>query len=68
LWCIALHLAAVVYYGLVKNQNLAAAMLHGERELPPGQPAVQHASALRLVVGIALAALLTWLVARAFRL
>jgi cytochrome b len=68
LWLIALHIAAVVYYGLVKKQNLAAAMLHGERELPPGQPAVQHASALRLVVGIALAALLTWLVARAFRL
>jgi cytochrome b len=64
---IALHIAAILYYGLVKKQNLAAAMLHGEREFPAPLPAVQHASALRLVVGIVLAALLTWLVARAFR-
>jgi hypothetical protein len=67
LWLIALHIAAILYYGLAKKQNLAAAMLHGEREFPAGLPAVQHASALRLVVGIVLAALLTWLVTRAFR-
>lgn len=67
LWLIALHIAAILYYGLVKKQNLAAAMLHGEREFPADLPAVQHASALRLVVGIVLAALLTWLVTRAFR-
>jgi len=51
----------------VKKQNLAASMLHGEREFEAQSPAVQHASALRLVVGIVLAALLTWLVTRAFR-
>jgi cytochrome b len=64
---IALHIAAILYYGLVKKQNLAAAMLHGEREFPAPLPAVQHASALRLITGIVCAALLTWLVARAFR-
>jgi cytochrome b len=67
LWLIALHIAAILYYGLVKKQNLAGAMLHGAREFPGAMPAVQHASAPRLVVGIVLAALLTWLVTRAFR-
>jgi len=67
LWLIALHIGAILYYGLVKKQNLAASMLHGEREFEAQSPAVQHASALRLVVGIVLAALLTWLVTRAFR-
>ena len=67
LWLIALHIAAILYYGFAKKQNLAAAMLHGEREFSAELPAVQHASALRLIVGIVLAALLTWLVTRAFR-
>ena len=67
LWLIALHIAAILYYGLVKKQNLAGAMLHGEREFPADMPALQHATALRLVAGIALAALLTWLTTRAFR-
>jgi cytochrome b len=67
LWLIALHIAAILYYGLVRKQNLAGAMLHGEREFPAAVPAVQHASAVRLVVGIVLAALLTWMVTRAFR-
>ena len=52
----------------MKKQNLGAAMLHGEREYPQPLPAVQHASALRFVVGVVLATLLSWLVARAFQL
>lgn len=67
LWLIALHIAAIVYYGFARKQNLAAAMLHGEREFDVEYPALQQASALRLAVGIVLAALLTWLVTRAFR-
>jgi cytochrome b len=67
LWLIALHIAAILYYGFAKQQNLAGAMLHGEREFPAAHPALQHASAPRLIAGILLAALLTWLVARAFR-
>lgn len=68
LWLIALHIAAIVYYSFVKKQNLGAAMLHGEREYPQRLPAVQHASAVRFIVGAVLAALLTWLVTRAFQL
>jgi cytochrome b len=68
LWVIALHIAAILYYGFVKKQNLGAAMLHGEREYPQPLPAVQQVSALRLIVGAVLAALLTWLVTRAFQL
>lgn len=67
LWLIALHIAAILYYGLVRKQNLAASMLHGEREFPAAIPAVQHASVVRLVVGVVLAALLTWVVTRAFQ-
>jgi cytochrome b len=67
LWLIALHIAAIAYYGFVKKQNLAAAMLHGERDLGRELPAVQHASAVQLAVGVVLAALLTWLVTRAFQ-
>ena len=68
LWLIALHIAAIVYYGLMKKQRLLAAMFHGEREHAGQLPAVQHASVARLLVGITLVALLTWLVARAFHL
>ena len=68
LWLIALHIAAIVYYGLMKKQRLVAAMFHGEREHAAQLPAVQHASVARLLVGITLVALLTWLVARAFHL
>ena len=68
LWFIALHIAAIAYYGFVKRQNLGAAMLHGEREYPQPLPAVQQASAPRFIAGILLAALLTWLVTRAFQL
>jgi cytochrome b len=68
LWVIALHIAAIAYYVFVKKQNLGAAMLHGEREYPRPLPAVQQATAARFIVGIALAALLTWLVTRAFQL
>lgn len=64
---IALHILAILYYGLVKKQHLAGAMLHGERDFPRQLPALQHASALRFVAGVLLAALLTWLTTRAFR-
>jgi cytochrome b len=67
LWLIGLHIAALLYYGLVKKQNLAGAMLHGEREFPVAHPPVEHATALRLVVGVIFAALLTWAVSRAFQ-
>jgi len=66
LWVVALHVAAIGYYKFVKKQDLLAAMFHGTRDFGRELPAVQHASALRLVAGVVLAALLTWLVLRAF--
>jgi len=68
LWLVALHIAAIAYYGLMKKQRLLAAMFHGKREFAERLPALQQASAVRLLVGILLVALLTWLAAHAFRL
>lgn len=69
LWLIVLHVAAVLFYVIFKKQNLIAAMLHGERTYSqPPASSVTFASATRLIVGVALAAILTWLVARGFEL
>jgi len=65
---IALHLIAVAWYVFVRKQPLVAAMVHGERDYPEPRPAsVQTASVLRLVIGIVIAVVLTWMVTRAFR-
>jgi cytochrome b len=61
---IALHVAAVLYYVLVKKQNLIAAMIHGKREYAQDLPAVVKASRLRLVLGAIVVAALTWFVTR----
>ena len=68
LWLIALHIGAIAWYLVVRRENLTAAMLHGTREYPAAAPPLRSASALRFVAGVALSALLTWLVARAFQL
>jgi len=62
---IALHVAAVLFYVVYKKENLITAMLHGKREHFQLLPAVT--SATRLLVGIVLAAALTWMIARAFQ-
>jgi len=65
---IALHIIAVLYYVFFRKQALVAAMVHGERAYPPPPPApVQPASLLRLIIGIVIAAAITWAVTRAFR-
>ena len=63
---IVLHVAAIAWYRLVRKQDLVTAMIHGSRSYFRELPAVQTVSTLRLVIGIALAALLTWAVSRAF--
>jgi cytochrome b len=63
---VLLHIAAILYYRLVKKESLAAAMFHGTRVYPREVPPVQPASTLRLVIGIVIAAALTWAVTRAF--
>jgi cytochrome b len=67
LWLIGLHVAAVLYYVLVKKENLIGAMLSGKRAYDSDQPAVRSGSRLLFVVGVALAGLLTWWVSRAFQ-
>jgi len=65
LWLIGLHVAAVLFYLLYKKENLVATMVHGMRAFPEGQAAsVRTASWVRLVVGVVLAGLLTWLITR----
>jgi cytochrome b len=66
---IALHIAAVIYYVFIRKQALLAAMVHGKRAYPePQPPSMRSASLLRLGVGVAIAAGLTWMVTRAFQL
>lgn len=61
---IALHIAAILFYLLVRRENLIVAMLNGRRRNPPVGVTVEHVPAWRLLPGIALAALIVWLVAR----
>ncbi len=68
-WVVVLHVVAVLFYVWVKKQNLIGAMFSGRRDYatsPRGD--VRFASTRRLVIGIGLAAGLTWLVAKAFQL
>ncbi len=65
LWIIGLHVAAVLVYVIYRKQNLIGAMLHGKRAYSqPPEGEVAFASAIRLVVGIILAAGVAWLIAR----
>ena len=68
-WVIVLHIAAVLFYVIFKKQNLIGAMLHGHREYAE-QPGVsiRFASVTRAIVGIVLAVVLTWLIARGLEL
>jgi cytochrome b len=64
-WVIGLHIAAVLFYVIFKKQNLITAMLHGYREYAE-QPSssVRFASVTRSIIGVVLAAALTWWIAR----
>jgi cytochrome b len=65
---VVLHVVAVIYYVFFRKQALVAAMVHGKRAYPEAQPeSMRPASALRFVIGVALAAGVTWMVARAFQ-
>jgi cytochrome b len=65
---IALHVVAVMYYVFFRKQPLVGAMLHGRRTFPDPQPSsMRSASVLRLLLGVVLAAGLTWMAIRAFQ-
>jgi cytochrome b len=65
---IVLHIAAVLYYVLVRKEAMVAAMVHGKRAYPEPQPQpMRSASVLRLLTGVVLAAGITWMAARAFQ-
>jgi cytochrome b len=68
-WAIVLHIAAALFYVIIKKQNLIGAMMHGRREYSqqPESP-VRFASATRAILGIVLAAALTWMIARGLEL
>jgi cytochrome b len=53
---VALHVAAIVYYLLRKNNNLVRPMLVGDKALPPGTPPSTDSAGTRLLA-LALAAL-----------
>ena len=57
---IAVHLIAVAYYLLAKKQDLVGAMVHGKRDFAAEMPQVQNASLVRFIVGVGLAAALTF--------
>jgi hypothetical protein len=65
---IALHVAAVVFYLVVKRENLVGAMVGGYKRIsePPSQP-LRFAPAWRALIGLALAALVTWALASGLR-
>ncbi|HEU4780387.1 MAG TPA: cytochrome b/b6 domain-containing protein [Steroidobacteraceae bacterium] len=67
-WLIGLHIIAVLYYWVVKKEKLIGAMVHGKRAYPEPLPQpLRPASALRLVLGVVIAAGITWMVTRAFQ-
>ena len=61
---IAAHVAAVLFYVVVKKQNLIAAMFTGRREYEQDLQPVVNASKLRLVAGAIVIAALTWFITR----
>ena len=62
---VALHIAAIVFYWAWKRQNLVGAMITGKRAF---QGEALHPAALwRLLVGLALALLVAWAIAKGLR-
>lgn len=64
-WLIGLHIVAVLFYVLVKKENLIGAMLSGRREYAeqPAEP-VKFAGIARFIVGVVIAAVATWFLTR----
>ena len=63
---VVLHLAAIGYYWLWKRQNLIGAMLTGKHGL--ATETLRPASLVRLLIGIVLAVVVAWFIAKGARL
>lgn len=61
---VAVHVVAVLFYVLVKKQNLITAMFHGKREYAQDLPPVVNGSKLRLILGAIVIAAFTWYLTR----
>jgi hypothetical protein len=65
---VGLHVAAIVFYALYKNQNLVVPMLHGHKPatLVPEHEAISSSQLLKaLVVSLVAAGFVYWLLAHA---
>jgi cytochrome b len=61
---IILHVAAIIFYRLVRGKRLLSAMIHGEAELPAGTDRLVPASGRRLIACLVTAAAITaWIIA-----
>ena len=65
---VALHVLAILFYLIVKRDNLVSPMLTGRKVFDHAVEAPKMAPLSRALIGIALAALLSWWVARGLRL
>jgi cytochrome b len=68
LGAVGLHVAAILFYGLYKRQNLVVPMLHGHlpATLVPEREAISNSQLLKaLVISLVAAAFVYWLVAHA---
>ncbi len=65
---VALHVLAILFYLIVKRDNLVSPMLSGRKVFDDAVEAPKMAPLSRALIGIALAAFLSWWVARGLRL
>lgn len=61
---IGLHVAAILYYALIKRDNLVAPMITGQRDVPEGVEGMRAAPPWRFVVAAVAAAGIAWGVGR----
>jgi cytochrome b len=64
---IGLHLAAILFYAVVRRDNLLGPMITGTRRGPAGAPGMRPAPVWRVALGILIAGLAAWLIARGLR-
>ena len=67
-WVIGLHILAIVFYKLYKRQPLVSAMIHGRKSaevVPAEQQIASSRLALAVVVAVAVAGLVYWVISQA---